>query len=142
MVPPQVTVQWRKGQNGDGGTYTFDPIPEIQRSSPNLRQAVFTLPLADGAVIQTLGQGMRTIILKGVLYTTPVNFNILDAKRESLISGIGTGTGQLHIIAPSNHVYYIGIPNPEGIQFDLLRRSNQLDYSITITTPDPTEYTA
>jgi len=141
MIPPQVTIEWRRGVDGTDGTYTFSPIPTIQRNSPNKRQAAFILPLSDGAVIQLQGLAQRTIVVKGVLFTTPVNFLILDQKRKDLASGIGTGPGQLHIIAAGNHVFYKAIPTPEGVQFDNLERANLLTYTISLTTADPTEYT-
>jgi len=139
-IPPQVTVEWRQGADGLGGTYTFNPIPDIQRNTPNARQAVFTLPLVDGAVIQELGQARRTIVLRGVLFTQPLNFNVLDQLRKDLQTGIGIGPGQLHIIAPGNHVFYKAIPAPQGIDFRFLERSIVLDYRIDLTTPDPTEF--
>ena len=139
-IPPQVTMEWRRGADGLGGTYTFDPIPQIQRNTPNSRQAIFTLPLADGAIIQELGIARRTITLQGVLFTIPLNFNNLDQLRKDLATGIGSGPGQLHLIAPGNHVFYKAIPSESGIEFRFLERSIVLDYIINLTTPDPAEF--
>jgi hypothetical protein len=140
MAPPKVTVEWRRGVNGDQGTYVFDPKPSIQLNAPNKRVATFFLPFSDGAAVQVFGTNVRTITLKGLLFVPSVNFNLLDQKRKDLVAGIGTGPGQLHIIATGNHIYYKAIPSPDGIVFDPLERANILGYTITLLAADPTEF--
>lgn len=135
-----VTMEWRRGANGTDGTYTFSPKPSLERNAPNQRQVVFKLPLVDGAVVQTQGKDVRSITLRGVLFVVPADYNTLDQKRKDLIDGFGTGPGQLHLIASGNHIFYKGIPSPEGVQFDALTNPNYVDYTITILVADPTEY--
>jgi hypothetical protein len=137
-------VQWMKGENGTGGTYTFSPKPMITRSSPGQKTSVLEIPKMNGSIVQTLGLGARKIEVQGVIYVITPSFDNLVEKKRNLEDGLGTGLGQLHIIsefgnANSRHVYYKGILDGE-IQWAEQKNMSFLDYRISILCPDPTEY--
>jgi len=148
MAHNKVLVQWRKGEAGTGGTYTFYPKPTLTRVSPGQRTAIHVIPLLDGAIVQGLGLSAREIIIQGVLFSKTQNWDDMETLRNNLINGIGTGPGQLHIISPSRHLKYIGQVNPDGIAFESQVRSTLQDYTITVFIPSgeevnepPTEFT-
>jgi hypothetical protein len=137
-------VQWRRGETGSEGTYTFSPKPIITRSSPGQKTAVLEIPKFNGAIMQTLGLSSRTIDISGVIVVDPPNFDNLVAVKRELEEGIGTGVGQLHIISEfgqdnSKHVYYKGILNGE-LRWAEQKNMVFLDYAFAIICPDPTEY--
>jgi len=139
----RVDVEWRKGSDGLGGTYTFNPRPNFVRPGIVQKLVEFKIPLMTGSLTQLLGSDSRTITLRGVLVRADAgNFDALDTKRRDFISGIGTGIGQLHIISnlgnpDSKHIFYRGIPTK--IDFDEQKNSQILDYSIEILLSDPAE---
>jgi hypothetical protein len=135
-----VRVEWRRGNNGDEGTYVFSPKPDIRRASPGKRTAVITVPLMDGVVVQNLAQAERAIELVGVLYNKTNSWDDMETSRQNLINGIGTGPGQLHLISYQRHVYYKGQITTEGIQFETQSRSNLQDYKISLQIADSREY--
>lgn len=138
-----VDVEWRRGEDGSGGTYTFSPKPTIQRPVTGQKLAEFKVPLLFGSVTQQLGKDSQTITLRGVLVSKYNNFDDLDEKRIALVSGLDvTQAGQLHIISNagqvnSDHIYYNGIVT--RINFDEPIRSQLLDYTVEILLSDPTE---
>ena len=137
-------VQWRKGETGSGGTYSFNPKPSITRSMPAQRTNVLEIPKLDGGVVQTLGLSTRTINIRGIIYVRNPNFDDLVELKKNLEDGLGTGVGQLHIISEfgqtnSKHVYYKGIL--DGVlQWAPQENMAYLEYSFSIVCPDPTEY--
>jgi len=140
----RTTVEWRKGETGGGGTYTFNPKPNITRSMPGQKTAVLDIPKMDGGIIQTLGLKTRMIELNGVIYVRSPNFDDLVEAKSNLEIGIGTGVGQLHVISNfgqtnSKHYYYKGILDGD-IRWAEQRNMSWLDYAIVILCPDPTEY--
>lgn len=139
-----VKVEWRKGETGSSGTYTFSPKPTITRNYPAQKTAVLDIPKMDGSIVQTLGLTSRTINLTGVITVKKPNFDNLVEAKKNLEDGVGTGVGQLHIVSEfgqgnSKHVYYKGILDG-AIQWSEQKNMVFLDYSITILCPDPTEY--
>lgn len=135
-----VTMEWRRGVNGELGTYTFSPKPNMTRTTPGKRTATLVVPLANGVVVQDLGLDSRVIRLRGVLYTKTLNWNDIEILRNNLINGLSTGPGQLHIISSSYHLYYNGQITTDGVQFDEQTRPNIQDYTITIIVPDGAEH--
>ena len=139
----RVDVEWRKGSDGLGGTYAFNPRPNLTRPGIVQKLVEFKIPLATGSTTQLLGSDSRRIALRGVLvHADAGNFDALDTKRRDLISGIGTGVGQLHIISnlgnpDSKHIFYRGVPT--AIDFAEQTNSQILDYTIEILLSDPTE---
>lgn len=140
----RTTVEWRKGETGSGGTYTFSPKPNLTRGYPAQRMAVLEVPKLDGSIIQPLGLSSRTVTLQGVIYVKKPNFDNLMALKKALEDGVGTSQGQLHVISNfgqgnSKHVYYKGILDGQ-IQWAEQVNMSFLDYSFSILCPDPTEY--
>jgi len=139
-------VEWRKGSDGLGGTYTFsNPKPSTIALPGKVQKIVeFKIPLLDGSLVQELNNDSRTLTVQGFLYSKTGTYDDLDQKRRSLESGIGTGEGQFHIIsnegqANSKHIYYKGIP--QSIQYPAGRNNPHLmEYNINILCADPTEY--
>lgn len=139
----RVDVEWRKGSDGLSGTYTFSPRPNLLRPGTIQKFIEFKIPLKDGSLVQVLNNDSKIISLQGVLAQKDTNFDDLDEKRQALLSGIGTGEGQLHIIsnlgqANSKHIFYKGIP--VRITFAPQTNSKILDYVIEILLADPTEF--
>jgi hypothetical protein len=134
-----VRIEWRKGVNGNLGTYVFYPKPSIHRPSSGGRTAIQTVPLLDGVMVQNLGRAERTLELAGVLYNKTNNWDDMETSRNNLINGLGIGPGQLHLISPQRHVRYDGQITTEGIQFDSQLRSNYQDYTIRIIVPNALE---
>ncbi len=135
----KVTMEWRRGANGDEGTFVFSPVPFMTRVSPGKRTAEITVPLLDGAIVQNLGLAVREIILQGVLFNKTYSWDDLETQRNNLINGLGTGPGQLHLISPARHLQYNAQITTEGIRFDQQTRSNIQDYTITIIIPSAKE---
>lgn len=141
----RVDVEWRKGDNGLGGTYTFSLRPSsIERAVPGQKLVEFKIPLMSGSITQQLGLDSRVIRLRGFLEAVDSNYDILDEKRRNLISGLDrTQPGQLHLISnlgnpESKHIYYKGIVR--DIQFEPQSSPKLIEYSIEILCSDPTEY--
>ena len=139
MGAVKVTVEWRRGITGGGGTFTFFPNPFITRPTPGERTARLIVPLLDGAIIQELGVNERTIELRGVLFNKTNSWDDIETQRNSLINGIGTGPGQLHILSPAKHLRYDGQIATDGIQFQEQTHGNLQDYTITIQIPNTLE---
>lgn len=142
LTQNRVDVEWRKGEDGLGGTYAFFPRPHITRPGTVQKFAEFKIPLKDGSLVQLLNNDSRQITLRGALVVKHANFDDLDALRIALIDGVGNGEGQLHLIsnkgqANSQHIFYNGVPI--RIDFDVLEKSKFLPYTITILLADPTE---
>lgn len=135
-----VRVEWRRGVNGDQGTYVFSPNPTLKRVSPGKRTAILTVPLLDGVIVQNLSVDQRNIELAGVLYIKNYNWDDMETLRNNLVNGLGTGPGQLHIISEQRHIQYNGQVTTDGIDFDSQPRSNIQDYSIKIIVPSGKEY--
>jgi hypothetical protein len=135
-----VRVEWRRGDNGDAGTYVFFPKPEIRRPSPGKRTAVITVPLMDGVVVQNLSLNERAIELTGVLFNKTNSWDDMETSRQNLVNGIGTGPGQLHLISVQRHIYYKGQMTVEGIQFETQERSNYQQYKINVQVADAIEH--
>ncbi len=139
----RVDVEWRKGTDGLGGTYTFFPRPSLTRPVTGQKKVEFKIPLLTGSVTQLLGKDSDTIILTGVLVQADAsNFDALDTQRRNLVSGVGNGVGQLHIISnlgnpDSKHIFYRAIPTK--IDFKEQTNSQLLDYTIDLLLSDPTE---
>lgn len=136
----QVTVQWRRGVTGTGGTYTFFPKPDLQRVTPGKRTAVITVPLMDGVLVQNLAMADRAVEISGVLYNKTNSWDDMETSRDNLINGLGTGPGQLHLISPQRHIYYNGQIATDGIQFTAQPRSNYQEYKIKVIVPDSKEH--
>ena len=139
-----VTVQWRKGETGSGGTYVFSPKPNIQRVLPTQRLVEFIIPDVAGTVVQTLGKESRKIRVSGVIAVRNPNFDDLDELKSGLENGVSDGIGQLHLISTSGatnarHVYYKGIVQG-GITWDDQKNMVILNYTFDILCPDPVEY--
>lgn len=137
-------VEWRKGETGSGGTYTFNPKPQITRPYPAQKTAVLEIPKMDGAIVQTLGLNQRKIEVEGIIYVYPPSFDNLVEAKKNLEDGIGSGIGQLHIIsefghANSKHVYYKGILDGD-IQWARQENMAYLEYRFSMLCPDPVEY--
>lgn len=140
----RTSVEWRRGESGGDGTYTFSPKPFITRSMPAQKTSVLDIPKLDGSVVQLLGIKSRTISIKGVIYVRVPNFDNLVELKKSLEDGIGTGVGQLHIVSDfgqdnSKHVYYKGVVDGE-ITWSEQNNMTILEYNFNILCPDPTEY--
>lgn len=141
MPHKKVTIEWRRGVLGDGGTFTFSPNPFLQRSTPGKRTATLTVPLLDGVVIQNLGVNERTIELRGVLFNKTNTWDDMENQRNALVEGLETGPGQLHIISPSKNIFYNAQIDTAGIQFDEQQFSNIQDYTIVLRIPDSDKIT-
>ena len=133
-----------KGENGDGGIYTFSPKPMITRPYPGQKTSVLELPKLNGSIVQTLGLTARKIDVQGVIYVRRPSFDNLVELKKALEDGVGTELGQLHIIsefgnANSKHVYYKGILDGE-IQWSQQTNMYYLEYRFNLICPDPTEY--
>jgi len=143
MAIKPIQIQWRKGATGSGGTYNFDPIPTIERPVTGQKLVEFKVPLLTGSVTQLLGKDSDVIRLHGVLAVGDANkFDVLDAKRRGLISGVDFNVGQLHIISnlgtmDSKHVYYRGVVR--GIIFSEQTNNQILDYTIEVLVSDGVE---
>ena len=138
----RVDVEWRKGDDGLGGTYFFDPRPNLLRPGTIQKFVEFKIPLRDGSLVQLLNNDSRTFALQGVLAQKNTNFDDLDEMRRDLVAGVGNDVGQLHIIsnkgqANSKHFFYNGIPI--RVTFSQQTNSKILDYVIEILLADPTE---
>jgi len=140
MAFTPVTIQWRIGTTGTGGTYTFYPKPEIRRATPGKRSAIITVPLMDGVLVQNLSVADRAIELAGVLYNKTNSWDDMESARNNLINGLGTGPGQLHLISPQRHIFYNGQITVDGVQFDSQPRSNYQEYKIKVIVPDAKEH--
>lgn len=139
MAFVSVRVEWRRGDNGDEGTYVFSPKPELRRATPGKRTATIVVPLMDGVVVQNLSLADRAVELAGVLYNKTYSWDDMETARQNLINGLGVGPGQLHLISPQRHIYYKGQVTVDGIQFDSQPRSNILDYKVKIMVADTLE---
>ncbi len=136
----KTTVQWRQGETGSGATYTFSPNPSsISRPYPGQRTAEFEIPNLAGSVIQTMGQTSRKIVLSGVIYVYPPDYDNLMTVRDNLETGIGTAIGQLHIYSVTKHIYYKGILDG-NIEWGEQKNMCYLEYKITFLCGDPVEY--
>ncbi len=138
----RVDVEWRKESDGLGGTYVFSPRPRFTRPGVVQKIAEFDIPLKDGSTVQLLNNDSRVISIRGILVVKNSNFDDLDQLRQELLSGIGNGAGQFHIIsnkgqANSKHIFYNGVPT--RIDINQQRNSHFLFYSLTILLADPTE---
>ena len=134
-----VTVEWRRGTNGDQGTFTFNPKPFITRPAPGKRVAELVVPLLDGEIVQNLGSDKRTIQLRGTLFNKSNSWDDIEDSRNALISGMGFGPGQLHLISPGRHIFYKAQIAVNGIRFAEQTRSNLQDYAITLIVPSSLE---
>ncbi len=139
----RVDVEWRKGDDGLGGTYVFSPRPNITRPGIVQKNVEFQIPLKDGSIVQQLNNDSRTITIRGVLVVRNSNFDDLDQLRQEFLAGIGNGPGQFHLIsnkgqANSKHIFYKGVPATIG--FEPQRNSLILTYNLTILLADPTEF--
>ena len=139
----RVDVEWRKGDDGLGGTFTFSPRPRITRSGTVQKFAEFQVPLKAGSDVQLLNDQSRRFIIRGLLTVKNSNFDDLDELRRNLESGIGNGPGQLHLIsnkgqANSKHLFYKALPI--RIEFSPLRNSKIIFFTINILLADPTEF--
>lgn len=139
----RVDVEWRKGSDGLGGTYTFSPRIRMTRPGVVQKHVEFKIPLKDGSLVQLLNNDSRVLSIRGVLVVKHPNFDDLDEQRRDLVSGIGTGEGQLHFIsnkgqANSKHLYYKGLP--VSVTFDQQRGQSFLFYNIDFLLADPTEF--
>ena len=139
----RVDVEWRKGDDGLGGTYTFDPRPNLTRTGTVQKQAEFKIPLKAGSLVQLLNDDSRQFRIRGTLVVRDSNYDDLDQKRRELIDGIGNDPGQLHLIsnkgqANSKHLFYKAVP--VDIEFNTQTNSLFLLYRITILLADPTEF--
>ena len=139
MAFVKVIVEWRRGVNGDQGTYRFYPNPTLARPIPGKRTAVLTIPLLDGAVVQNFGSAIRTLDIEGVLINKSNSWDEMETLRNNLISGISIGPGQLHLISPQRHVRYDAQVTTEGIQLDPQERTNTQDYTVSFIIPNATE---
>lgn len=139
MSHTKVRIEWRRGINGNQGTYVFSPNPSMTRPAPGKRYATLTVPLLDGAIIQELGLSIRNLELKGVLYSRTNSWDDMETSRNNLRDGIGVGPGQLHIISPQRHIRYDAQSTPDGIRFEEQERSNLQDYTITFIVPSSDE---
>jgi len=139
MPHNRVLVQWRRGVNGELGTFTFSPNPSIVREVPGKRTATLVVPLLDGAIVQNLGLDIRQIVLTGVLLNKANTWDTMETLRNNLINGISTGPGQLHIISQQRHIRYDGQITTDGIEFQAQDRTVVQDYTITIVVPNATE---
>ncbi len=137
----KVILEWRRGVNGDEGTYTFSHKPNLTREYPGKRIARLVVPLQDGEVVQNLGQEIRQIRLSGLLLTSgSTNWDDMETERNNLINGIGIGPGQLHVVSSQRHLRYDGQINPDGIRFAEQDRSTGIhEYTITILVPSSVE---
>jgi len=136
----QTIVEWRKGETGMGGTYTFSPRPtSISRPFPAQRKAQFDIPDLDGGVIQIMGLETRRISVSGVIYVYPPNFDNLMTVKNNMESGIGTGVGQFHIYSHAKHIYYAGILDG-AIDWGEQNNMYLLEYKINFIFGDPIEY--
>lgn len=139
----RVDVEWRKGSTGTGGTFVFDPRPNLTRPGITQKFVELAIPLLDGNIIQLLNNTSRIIRLRGVLVLKrDPNFDNLDQKRQEFLDGLGNDVGQLHIIsnrgqANSKHIFYNGVPT--RITFDEQTNSKILVYSVEILLADPAE---
>ena len=139
----RVDVEWRKGDDGLGGTYVFSPRPRFTRPGVVQKHVEFKIPLKDGSTVQLLNNDSRIITVRGVLVVRNSNFDDLDQLRREFLAGIGNGPGQFHLIsnkgqANSKHIFYKGVPNT--INFEPQRNSHFLFYNLTILLVDPTEF--
>ena len=140
----RVDVDWRKGSDGLGGTFVFDPRPTLLRPGVVQKFVEIPIPLRDGTILQLFNNNSRTIAIRGVLVLRgSPNFDNLDQKRQELLAGIGNNEGQLHIIsnlgqANSKHIFYKGVPIV--IEFSEQTNSKLLDYTIEFRLADPTEF--
>lgn len=139
----RVDVEWRRGDDGLGGTYVFSPRPRFTRPGVVQKQVEFKIPLKDGSLVQLLNNDSRTISIRGILVVRNSNFDDLDQLRQEFLSGIGNGPGQFHLIsnkgqANSKHIFYKGVPT--RINIDRQRNSHFLFYSLDILLADPTEF--
>lgn len=139
MAYIHITMEWRRGVNGDEGTYVFYPKPAMTRIVPTKRIAEIVIPLRDGEIVQNLGIDKRIVQLAGVLYNTTHNWDEMETLRNNLRDGIGTGPGQLHVISPQRHIRYDGQVDPSGINFTEQVRANLQDYTISILIPNSLE---
>ena len=139
----RVDVEWRRGDDGLGGTYTFSPRPEITRPGKIQKFVEFNVPLKDGSLVQQLNNDSRELSIRGFLTVRISNYDDLAQKIQELEAGIGTGPGQFHLIsnfgqANSKHLFYKGIPT--SLIFDRLRRPSIISYTLTVLLADPTEF--
>ena len=139
MSHVKVTLEWRRGETGEDGTYVFSPKPNITRTSPGRRAVELTIPLRDGVVVQNQGIDKRNILLRGVLYNKDNSWDTMETLRNNLRDGIGVGPGQLHIVSPQRHIRYDGQIAVTGVQFGEQSRSNIQDYTISILVPNGLE---
>jgi len=63
----RVDVEWRKGDDGLGGTFTFSPRPRITRSGTVQKFAEFQVPLKAGSDVQLLNDQSRRFVIRGLL---------------------------------------------------------------------------
>lgn len=139
----RVDVEWRRGNDGLAGTYTFSPRPRFTRPGTVQKNVEFKIPLKDGSLVQLLNNDSHVISIRGILVVRNSNFDDLDQLRQELLSGIGTGPGQFHLISNkgqpnSKHIFYKGVP----IRVDINRQRNShfLFYTLQILLADPTEF--
>jgi hypothetical protein len=135
MAYTTVIVQWRQGINGDQGTYTFSPNPVITRPTPGKRTASFVVPLLDGIILQSFSNDQQVIELAGVLFNKSHSWDEMETARNNMITLLGTGPGQLHIISPQRHILYSAQMSTEGIQWAEQARANLQDYTIRFVVP-------
>lgn len=134
-----VKIEWRRGINGDQGTYVFNPKPVLRRPRSGKRSVNLVVPLLDGVIVQNFARLEEIIQLAGVLYNKTHSWDDIETSRNNLINGLGTGPGQLHLISPQRHIRYDGQITSEGIAFDEQPRSNYQDYTIDILIPSGKE---
>lgn len=143
LTQNRVDVEWRKGDDGLGGTFAFSPRPRITRTGIVQKFAEFQVPLKAGSDVQLLNDKSRRFRIRGILVVRTSNFDDLDELRIDLLAGIGNGPGQLHFIsnkgqANSKHLFYKAFP--VSIEFGTLRNPKFLFYTIDILLADPTEF--
>jgi len=139
MAFVSVQIEWRRGVNGDAGTYVFYPKPVLRRIPPGKRTAILTVPLADGVIVQNLSMSERYIELTGILFNKTNSWDDIETARNNMINGLGSGPGQLHLITAQRHIRYDGQLTTESIQFDMQPRSNYQEYTIKIIVPSGDE---
>lgn len=140
----RVDVEWRKGADGLGGTYSFNPRPSLDRPVTGQKLVEFKIPLMVGSITQLLKKDSDKIKLRGVLVEADVNrFDYLDLKRRNLIAALDVNQlGQLHIISnlgtpESEHIFYRGVVT--AINFREQTNSQLLDYEVDILVSDALE---
>ena len=78
------------------------------------------------------------------MYAKTQVFEDLEDLRQAMITGIGTGPGQLHIISLNNysnkkHIIYNGQISASGVVFEAQVNPIFLDYTILILCADSVE---